>query len=468
MNLDDIACLDDITDEIKGHSVLLRVSFDAFDKSGNLKDGLRIEASESTIQFLRQKGAKRIVLLTYAGRPERGIKSDENARYSGTLYDKRLSLRPAADFLHGMLKEYVHFVPAVDESGEFYEKAEDYIKHASEYISKNTSRGNIILLDNLRFWEGENNGDPEFSKLIASLGSIYVQDGFAQAHRVNNATIGEITMHTKMNVMGLQFKKEVQCLKGVFDNLVKKDRGSFIFIIGGKKIETKPGIVSKIDVANKLIRNMQSHDKIFIGGAMSYPFIIAKRFFHLAEKDIMKLAEEDIRNVIGNSYIEWNQLQGQIRMAKTMLGNCEECGIGIELPKDHIGLNGPSIVCTKTLSGMVCGDIGYETVSRWKGMLEGSDTIILAGPVGWYENESFSGGSRAIAEAVANATQHNGTVSIAAGGDTSTMVRKFGLGGKFSLVSTGGGATLEFLMHGGLRSLELLDTKQSIKNKVMQ
>lgn len=482
--LDEIASLADVGSEhISGKSVLLRTSFDAFDERGEIKDGLRIETSEATIRMLKQKGAKRIIILTYAGRPEKNPakepKIGDNARYNGVLYDRRLSLRPTADYLHGMLREKVHFISAVNEDGEFYENAGDYVRHAAEYMDKRAKNGEVVLLDNLRFWEGENNGDKpagmEFAQLIASLGSVYVQDGFAQAHRINNATVGEITKHAKIRVLGLQCRKEIEYLKSIFDNLLRQDRNPFVFIIGGKKIETKPGIVSKIDIANKLMDNMHTDDRIFVGGAMAYPFMIAKSCIEDVKKGKEELVKnvrgKQIKDIAGDSYLEWDQIHDQIMVAGRMLLKAQQRGIEVKLPADHgvftIGAKTPEVFYVDKISeGMVAGDIGPETVKEWNAALKGAHTIVLAGPVGWYENELFTSGSMGLVEAIANETETNSAISIAAGGDTAEMVRSFGYGYKFSLVSIGGGATLEFLMHGGLPALALLDKKEKISHSM--
>ncbi|MBI2971850.1 MAG: phosphoglycerate kinase [Candidatus Aenigmarchaeota archaeon] len=485
VNLSELATLNDIDEkQIRGQSVLLRTSFDAFDEQGQIKDGLRIETAEGTIRMLKQKGARRIIIMTYAGRPEKAPakepKLGDNARYVGVLYDKRFSLRPTADYLHGLLREKVHFIAAIDDDGEFYEDAGSYISHAAEYIEKKARNGDVVLLDNLRFWEGENNGDKEvgkeFARLIASLGTVYVQDGFAQAHRVNNATVGEITRHVKIKILGLQFKKEIEYLRSIFDNLLERDRKPFIFIIGGKKIETKPGIVSKIEVASKLMDNMQPKDSIFVGGAMAYPFLIAHEYLEYVKqgKDalVAHARGKQIKGIVGDSYLEWEQVHDQVMVAGSMLLKAESKRIEVQLPVDHgvfaIGAKKPEVFYVDKISeGMVAGDIGPKTVELWSRSLKGAHTILLAGPVGWYENELFSAGSLGIVEATAAETQQNGTVSIAAGGDTAEMVRSFGYGYKLSLVSIGGGATLEFLLHGGLPSLELLDRKETAEKTVV-
>ena len=479
MNLEEIACVNDLDESlVKGQTVLLRVSFDAFDDKGNIEDGLRIEAAEGTLKVLKQKGAKNIILLTYAGRPDKNDagKIGENSKFKGKLYDKRLSVRPAADFLHGMMKERIHFISALDDHGNFYENASDYITHVKDYAAKNVEEGDVILLDNLRFWEGENNGDKpvgqEFARLIASLGTVYVQDGFAQAHRVNNATVGEITKHTKINVMGIHVKGEVDYLKGIFDNLLMNDRKPFVFVVGGKKIETKPGIVSKIDIANKLMQNMKSGDKILIGGAMVYPFMIAEKYISdIRNGSLKNLSMEHVRSLIGDSYVEWDQIYNQVMLAGNMLLNVERKrqegkNISVKLPVDHgVIKDGSPHYVNHLGEGMIAGDIGIKTLDEWRREIMDAHTILLAGPVGVYENKLFSFGSKGLVEAIAETTKE-GTVTIAAGGDTADMVRSFGYGYKFSLVSIGGGATLEFLMHGYLPSLMLLDTKEKIRSMV--
>ena len=209
-----------------------------------------------------------------------------------------------------MLKEKIHFISAINDDGAFYQNFTDYAMAAKSCIEKKGGNGAVFLLDNLRFWEGENKGNtPEgqdFAKKIASPGEIYVQDGFAQAHRNNNATISTITNFAKVKVLGLQFKKELRYLRNVFDNLKMKDRNPFVFIIAGKKIETKPGITSKIDVANNLMDNMRGHDKILVGGAMAYPFIAAKKYLNYianGKEDLIRnVSRKNIRELVGPSY----------------------------------------------------------------------------------------------------------------------------------------------------------------------
>lgn len=453
----ELASVEDLAEkQVRGRNVLVRVSFDAFDKEGYIKDSLRIEASEKTIRILKEKGAKRIILLSYAGRPDG--------------YDPALSMRPAADFLYGLFREEVYFMPAVGRLGTFIANPADYILYVKHRIEE-VHDGGIVLLDNLRFWQGENEGDKpvgqEFAKLIASLGDIYVQDGFAQAHRTKNATVGEITKHVKIKVMGMQFRREVTYLGKVYNNLVKENRKPFVFIIAGKKVESKPGIVSKIDVVHGLIERMRNRDKIIIGGAIAYPFIIAKiyeeKIKNIPEASVRNvITEEDMRNIVGDSYIDKDYVYGQISLACHMLQKSSENGVHIKLPVDHTVIVDSKIeYAEKMKRGMMGGDIGPKTVAEWKKDITDADTVVLAGPVGWYENPLFSTGSREITRFIAE-SKASGTTTIAAGGDTAAMVQRFGYKNDFSLISIGGGATLEFLMHGGLPVMDLLDTKEKL------
>ncbi|MBI4018775.1 MAG: phosphoglycerate kinase [Candidatus Aenigmarchaeota archaeon] len=441
--MNELMCVDDLKEhQVKGKNALVRVSFDAFDKEGNIQDSLRIEASEGTIRTLKKLGAKRIILMCYAGRPEG--------------YDASLSMRPAANFLYGLFRERMHFLPSAGKDGKLM-AYKDYIQHVKQYMEKDMEDGEAVLLENLRFWPEENKGDEEFAKYIASLGEIYVQDGFAQAHRLGNATVGAITKYVKTRVMGVQFKKEVTYLKAVSENLLKEGRKPFIFIIAGKKVETKPGIVSKITVASKLMDNMKRGDKIMIGGAIAYPFIIAKEFTGKAP------SIRDMRNAIGESFIEENQVYDHMKMAEEIFSKASKNGIEVMLPVDHVVKCRDGIKTVAHIEqGMMAADIGEKTVNEWKNNLSDAGTIILSGPVGWYENPLFSSGSLEITKAMAKATS-GGTVTVAAGGDTSSMVRKFGYERNFSLLSIGGGATLEFLMHGKLPVMDVLDTKEMIK-----
>ncbi|MBI4014368.1 MAG: phosphoglycerate kinase [Candidatus Aenigmarchaeota archaeon] len=419
--------------EVRGKNALVRVSFDAFDKDGTIKDSLRLEASEGTIRTLKEKGARRIILLSYAGRPDG--------------FDPSLSLRPVADFLFGLFKEKVHFVPAKPGMS-----AAAYVQSVREYLNAKMEDGDVVLLENLRFWKEENEGSDAFARDVASLGGIYVQDGFAQAHRIKNATVGGITKYVKVKVAGIQFAKEVSYLSSIYRNLTKKERGHYIFIIAGKKVETKPGIVSKITVASRLMDSMREGDKVLIGGAVAYPFIAARACNGAA-------SISEIRDVIGDSFVEEEQIAEHMKMAQEIFNKGRAKGIDVVLPRDHVVKNGSATATVRKIQpGMSAADIGAETVGEWKKYFKGADTIVLAGPVGWYENPLFSEGSRQITNAIADETK-SGTVTIAAGGDSSSMVRKFGRSNDFSLLSIGGGATLEFLMQGWLPVMDLLDRK---------
>lgn len=449
MNFDDIASVEDLNEEqIRGKNVLVRVSYDAFDKGGSISDSLRIEASEGTIKALKKLGARRIILMCYVGRPSE--------------YDPAYSLKPAADFLYGVFKEKVHFVSSLRSNGAFIAKYQNYINCAKEFIESMMQDGEIVMLDNLRFWPEENAGDEGFARAVASLGDIYVQDGFAQAHRMKNATVGSIVKYIGLSVMGSEFKKEVTYLRAVWENLVKEKRKPFIFIIAGKKIETKPGIVSKITVASKLMDSMKRGDKVLIGGAIAYPFILAKKN---AGKEFspVNIKYEDMRKVIGDSFIEKEQVYDHMNMAQEIFQKGEAMGIDVVLPEDHVVAVAGEIKNIESIApGMKAGDIGSKTVESWKKFFSDADTIVLSGPVGWFENPLFSRGSREISKAIGDTTE-NGTTTIAAGGDTSSMVRKFGFQDNYSLVSIGGGATLEFLMQGSLPVMDVLDRKLEVR-----
>src|SRR3989344_7362792 len=352
-----IASVADLNEqEVRGKNALVRVSFDAFDKDRTIKDSLRLEASEGTIRALKKKGARRIILMSYAGRPDG--------------FDPSLSLRPVADFLFGLFKEKVHFVPAKP-----CISAAAYVQLVREYLNAKMEDGDIVLLENLRFWKEENEGSDAFAKDAASLGEIYVQDGFAQAHRIKNATVGGITKYLKVKVAGIQFAKEVSYLSGIYKNLTKKKRGQYIFIIAGKKVETKPGIVSKITVASKLMDSMCKGDKVLIGGAVAYPFIAARDG---------SVSINDVRKVVGDSFIEEDQIAEHMKMAREIFAKGAAKGIDVVLPRDHVVKNGSgTAMVKKILPGMSAADIGAETVGEWKNYFSGADTIVVAGPVGW-------------------------------------------------------------------------------------
>jgi phosphoglycerate kinase len=430
------ATVEDLREEqVRGKNVLVRVSFDVFGNRGDILDSLRLETVADTIKILKEKGAKKIILMCYAGRPEE--------------YDVSLSLKPTADFLFGLFNEKVNFVPALRENGAFIANYKNYINVVKDYLAE-TENSEIVLLENLRFWKEENEGSEEFAKEVASLADVYVQDGFAQAHRAKNATVGVITKYMETKVLGMQMKKEVEYLQSVSTNLVKEGRKPFIFIIAGKKVETKPGIISKINVASKLMDSMYKGDKILVGGAVAYPFILAQNY-----DDSVSI--EEMKSVIGDSYIDKEQVYDHMKMAKEIFRKGKEKGIEIILPVDHLVDTSSGIKNVEKIEkGMKAGDIGEKTIENWKTHFADADTIILSGPVGWYENPAFSKGSEETVKSMAEATSKD-TITIGAGGDTAAMVRKFEYHNDFTLVSIGGGATLEFLMDGKLPVMDLLN-----------
>ncbi|MEO0258298.1 MAG: phosphoglycerate kinase [candidate division WOR-3 bacterium] len=392
-----LTILDIPDNEFKGKKVFLRVDFNVPLKDGKVVDDTRIRKTLPTITYLSDRDA-RVILASHLGRPK------------GTK-DPKYSLKPVAEVLSKLLKKEIKFVD--DCVGEKVEKEVNGLKD-----------GEILLLENLRFYEQEERNDTEFSKALARLCDIYVNDAFATAHRAHSSTYG-IAQFVPVKVAGLLMKREIEALSTVRDNPTPP----FVVILGGAKVKDKIGIIEYL---------LPKADFMLIGGGMAYTFLHAMG---------IKIG----KSLLEPEYIE--QVRNYIETGK------------IVLPEDHVVASEISETATyKALreipDDLMGVDIGPITVGRYINLIPDKGTLFWNGPLGVIEIDEFAKGSIEICKAVAYKTSQ-GLFSVLGGGDTLTILEKARIEeDNFTHVSSGGGATLEFLAGIDLPGIEILDVKK--------
>ncbi len=373
--------------DLKGRRALVRVDFNVpLDEAGQVADDTRITATLPTLELILSKGGS-AVLMSHLGRP----KEKREAKFS---------LKPVADRLAQLISTPVKFVP--DCIGEEVTAAAVALKP-----------GEILLLDNVRFYPGEEANDPSFAASLAQLGDLYINDAFGSAHRAHASTHAIAGHFPGKAAAGLLMEKELAYLGKA---LASPER-PFVAIIGGAKIS------SKIDVLENLLTKV---DKLIIGGAMAYTFIKAGG------------------GRIGSSLCEDDKLDIAHEISKKGVGK-------IVLPDDSIvatdpeAENGTWIVQSDDIEDAWKGfDIGPLAIEQFRTIIDSARTVVWNGPVGMFEKDAFAEGTHAVAEAMAALTDKGG-VTIVGGGDSVAALEKFGLADRMSHVSTGGGASLEFL-----------------------
>lgn len=385
MNLTGIRALDEL--DVDGKRVFVRVDFNVPLDGTTITDDARIRAAVPTIQALRQAGAA-VVLGTHLGRPN-GQRVPE------------LSLEPVAVRLAELLETDILF-------------AEDCVGDGVRKIVKDAKPGEVILLENLRFHRAETENDPLFAKELASLGDIYVNDAFGTSHRKHASTYAMVGHFADKDVaMGLLVKRELAFLTPLLYQAARP----YVAIMGGAKVS------DKIKVIENLIGRV---DHLLIGGAMAYTFLAAQEIG------------------VGKSLVETNKID----LARSLLARAEKSSTKIVLPLDHgVAPNFESDDRYNTTGvhipdGAIALDIGPETIEAFKAIIAKAKTIIWNGPLGLFEREVFSDGTFAIANAVAD---NKTALSVIGGGDSAAAVTAAGRAADVSHVSTGGGASLEFL-----------------------
>ncbi|MBD3225816.1 MAG: phosphoglycerate kinase [Caldithrix sp.] len=375
--------------QLKDKKVLIRCDFNVpLDEEQQISDDRRIVASLPTIEKVLKDGGSAI-LCSHLGRPK------GNA-------DEKLRLKPVADRLEQLLNTKVIMAP-------------DCVGAEVDRLKEQLNPGEILLLENLRFHKEEKNNDPEFAKQLAKGADLYVNDAFGTAHRAHASTEG-VTQYFDKAAGGYLIDKELQYLGKAIEN----PKRPFVAILGGAKIS------GKIDVIKNLIEKV---DTLIIGGGMAYTFLKAKGFEigqSLLETDKIELAKEILDEVSAKNmnFI----LAEDVKVATEFKNDAMSKFVNVEeIPADFMGM-----------------DIGPKTMTLFANQIKKAKTIVWNGPVGVFEMSNFANGTKEVAKVIAEATR-NGAISIIGGGDSAAAVSQFGMEDQFSHISTGGGASLEFL-----------------------
>lgn len=374
-------CIKDV--DIKNKRVLIRVDFNVpLDDDLNITDDNRIRESLPTIEYAIKNGAK-VILMSHLGRPKGEVK-------------EKMRLTPVARRLSELLKRPV-------------KKPNDCIGPEVYDIANKMQIGDVTLLENLRFHKEEEKNDPGFAKELAGLGDIFVNDAFGTCHRAHASTEG--VTHYLESVSGFLVKKEIE----YFEKVTSSPERPFVLILGGAKVSDKVPLIENM---------LKKVDVILIGGAMAYTFLHAKGI------------------KIGSSRYEPEVLD----LARTILNKAGK--VELILPKDHIicdSFDNPKSVITtadeKIKDGYLGLDIGPKTIELFLTKIKRAGTILWNGPMGVFERDEFAEGTRRIALGIADSS----AISVVGGGDSAAAAKKFGVEEKLSHVSTGGGASLEYL-----------------------
>jgi len=392
--------------DLKGKRVLMRVDFNVPLESGKVANDKRIRAALPTIKYITNAGGK-LILMSHLGRPK-------GKRVAG------LSLKPCVAVLNELLGKKVGFV-------------DDCIGKTVEAAAESLNEGDILLLENLRYYQEETENDPDFAAKLAQLGDVYVNDAFGTAHRAHASTEG-VTHHISQCAAGYLLMKELDYLGGVMANPAKP----FVAILGGAKIS------GKIDIISNLLPKV---DRIIIGGGMTYTFFKAQG------------------KEIGKSLLEADKID----LAKELL---VQAGEKIILPDDcmvsdifdfdgrQVGVLN-EVAADAIPAGEFSLDIGPRSVEKFQSIISAAKTVVWNGPMGVFEIEDTAKGTYAIANALAEATA-NGATTVIGGGDSASAINKAGVVDKVSHVSTGGGASLEFMEGKVLPGVAALTDRKSV------
>lgn len=384
--------------DVYNKRVLLRVDFNVPVKDGVITDDNRIKEELPTIKYLLDNGAK-LIIMSHLGRPE----GEVNLKYS---------LKPTAVRLGEYLQKEVKF-------------ADDCIGKEALKMSKELKSGEVLMLENLRFYAQEEENDKAFCEKLAKLADVYVNDAFGTAHRKHASTYGVAKLLP--NAVGFLIEKELNMIVDTINN----PKRPFVGILGGAKVSDKITIVESL--LNKV-------DSLIVGGAMAYTFLYAMNFN------------------VGDSKVE-KEMVGE---AQRLINLAQEKNVQLLLPVDHVIANNfenPTIVkntVNPTIpNGFMGMDIGKQTIKIFKKAIKKAKTVIWNGPMGVFENKAFENGTKAVAKALAKTK----ATTIVGGGDSAAAVIKFGYGKKITHISTGGGASLKLFEGKVLPAVDVIENK---------
>jgi phosphoglycerate kinase len=386
--------------DLAGKRVLVRADFNVpLDDQGNITDDTRIRAALPTIQELTSKGAK-VILCSHFGRPK-GV-------------DDSLRLTPVANRLSELL-------------GKTVVKTDDCIGDEAAAKVGALQNGDVLLLENVRFYKEEEKNDPEFAKKLASLADLYVNDAFGTAHRAHASTEG-VTHYLSPSVAGILIEKELKYLQ----NAIENPQRPLAAIVGGSKVSSKIGVIETL---------LDKVDKLFIGGGMIFTFYKARGLS------------------VGKSLVEEDKLD----LARALEAKAKEKGVELLLPTDVVvadnfaaDANAQTVSIENIPDGWMGLDIGPDSIKVFQDALAQCKSVIWNGPMGVFEFDKFAQGTEAIAHTLAGLTKQ-GVTTIIGGGDSVAAVEKVGVADQMSHISTGGGASLELLEGKELPGIAALD-----------
>lgn len=374
--------------EVKGKKVLMRVDFNVPIENGKITDDNRIVQALPSIKHVIENGGL-LILTSHLGRP-------------AGEFDPEFSLKPAADHLATLIDADVHF-------------AEDCIGEQADSVISNADFGDVVVLENVRFHAEEKKNDEDFSKKLAAHGDLFVNDAFGSSHRAH-ASVAGVTRYLQPAVSGYLLEKEIKYL----EESINDPERPFVAILGGAKVSDKIGVIENL---------LSKVDTIIVGGGMTYTFYKAKGW------------------PIGNSLVE----EDKVELAKELLEKAEKAGVKFMLPMDSVVAKEfkndaeHKVVDEDCIEdGWMALDIGPQSALAFGNVIKGAKTVVWNGPMGVFEMENFADGTFAVAEALADATKF-GATTIIGGGDSAAAIKAAGLMDKVSHVSTGGGASLEYL-----------------------